>query len=197
MEGATNAHGFANAFHGSGEDGFCPWEFFEGKAGDFGNDVVEGGFERGGSDASDIVLEFVEGVPDGQFGSDLGDRVAGGLGGEGGGAGDAGIHFDNDHSSCAGADSKLDIGTACLDADFADNGKGGVAHALELAIGQSLGWGDGDAVAGVNSHGIEVFDGADDDAVIGVIAHDLHFVLFPAEKGFFDQDFGSGGSIET
>ena len=102
------------------------------------------------------------------------------LGGTGGGAGYAGIHFDNDHSSCAGADSKLDIGTACLDADFADDSKGGVAHALKFAIGQSLGWGDGNAVAGVNSHGIEVFDGADDDAVIRVIAHDFHFVLFPA-----------------
>ena len=68
---------------------------------------------------------------------------------------------------------------------------------MKLAIGQSLGWGDGDAVAGVNSHRIEVFDGADDDAVIGVIAHDLHFVLFPAEKGFFDQDFGSGGGVES
>ena len=197
MEGATNAHGFANAFHGSGQDGFCSWKFFEGKAGDFGNDVVEGGFERGWGDASDIVFEFVEGVTDGQFSGDLGNRVASGLGGEGGGAGDAGIHFNNDHSSCAGADSELDIGTTCLDADFADNGKGGVAHALELAIGQSLGWGDGDAVARVNSHGIEVFDGADDDAVIGVIAHDLHFVLFPAEKGFFDQDFGSGGGVES
>ena len=67
---------------------------------------------------------------------------------------------------------------------------------MELAIGQSLGWGDGDAVARVNSHGIEVFNGADDDAVIRVIAHDLHFVLFPAEERFFDQDFGGGGGIE-
>jgi len=34
---------------------------------------------------------------------------------------------------------------------------------------------NGNGIAGVDAHGVEVFDGADDDAVVGLVAHDLHF----------------------
>ena len=41
----------------------------------------------------------------------------------------------------------------------------------------------------MHAHGVEVFDGADDDAVVGSVAHHLHLVFFPADERFFDQQF--------
>ena len=39
----------------------------------------------------------------------------------------------------------------------------------------------------MHAHGVEVLDGAHDDAVAGVVTHDLHLVLFPALDGLLDQ----------
>ena len=30
-----------------------------------------------------------------------------------------------------------------------------------------------------------------------MVTHDFHFVFFPTEKAFFDEDFGSGREVET
>jgi hypothetical protein len=57
--------------------------------------------------------------------------------------------------------------------------KGCIAHRLVFAVGQGLGWRNGDRVAGVHAHRVEVFDRADDDAVIGPVAHHLHLEFFP------------------
>jgi len=39
----------------------------------------------------------------------------------------------------------------------------------------------------VHAHRVQVFDRADDDAVVRFVAHHFHLVLFPAQQGFFDQ----------
>ena len=52
-------------------------------------------------------------------------------------------------------------------------------------------------VAGVDAHGVEVLDGADDDAVVGLVAHDFHLVFLPAEEGFLDEDFVDGREIDA
>ena len=52
-------------------------------------------------------------------------------------------------------------------------------------------------VAGVDAHGVEVFDGADDDAVVGLVAHDFHLVFLPAEQRFFDEDFVDGRKFDA
>ena len=41
----------------------------------------------------------------------------------------------------------------------------------------------------MHAHRIQVFDRADDNAVVGLVAHDFHFVLFPADQRFLDQQF--------
>ena len=41
----------------------------------------------------------------------------------------------------------------------------------------------------MHAHWIEVFDRADDDAVVPFVAHHLHLELFPAEQRFFNQQF--------
>ncbi len=46
---------------------------------------------------------------------------------------------------------------------------------------------DGDGVAGVHAHGVHVLDGADDDHVVGQVAHDLQLKLLPAQQAALDQ----------
>ena len=192
LKGASDGHGFTDGLHGSGENGIGSGEFFKSEAGNLGDDVVDGRFEAGRSFAGDVVGEFVKGVTDGELGGDLGDGEPGGFGGERGRAAHARVHFDDDAAAGPGVDGELDVGSAGLDADFADDGEGSIAHDLVFAIGESLGGSDRDGVAGVDAHRVEVFNGANDDAVVGVVTHDFHFVFLPTEEAFFDEDFGGG-----
>jgi len=64
----------------------------------------------------------------------------------------------------------------------------GVAHALVLLVGQRHRRRDGDRVAGVHAHRIEVLDRADDDRVVLAVADDLELELLPAEDALLDQD---------
>ena len=46
-----------------------------------------------------------------------------------------------------------------------------------------------DGIAGVHAHGVEVLDGADDDAVVRQVAHHLQLEFLPAQRALFDQHF--------
>jgi hypothetical protein len=186
--GAADGHDLADRLHLDGEGLVGALELLEGEAGDLGDDVVDARLEAGRGDAGDVVVELVERVADGELGGELGDREAGGLGGEGRRARDAGVHLDDDHPPAARVDGELDVAAAGGDADLGDHRARGVAHALVLLVGEGLGGGDGDAVAGVHAHGVEVLDRADDDEVVLAVAHDLELVLFPAEHRLLDQD---------
>ena len=83
---------------------------------------------------------------------------------------------------------ELHVGAAGLHPDPAQAGEGVVAHGLVLDVGQRLRRRHGDGVAGVHPHGVEVLDGADDDAVVGRVAHDLELELLPAGDRPLDQD---------
>ncbi len=96
-----------------------------------------------------------------------------------------------------GIDGKLNIATAGLDADLADDGDGGVAHALVLAIGESLRGCDGNGVAGMDAHGVEVFDGADDNDVVVEVADNFELVFFPAENALLEQALVDRREIEA
>ena len=195
-ERAANAHGFPDALHGGGKNRFGPRKLLKSEAWNLGDHVIECGFERGGGFPGDVVLQFVQGVAHREFGGDFGNGKSGGLGSQGGGAGDAGIHLNDNHATGPGANGELDVRSPGLHADFPNHGKGSVAHALIFPIGQGLGGRNRDAVPRVDPHGVKVLDRTNNDAVVRVIAHDLHFILLPTEKGFFDQNFRSRGGVE-
>src|SRR4051812_41834638 len=94
-------------------------------------------------------------------------------------------------------DAELNIRSAGFNPDLANHGDGRVAHGLVFAIAESLRRSDGDRIASMHSHGIEVFDRTDDDDVVFQVTHHLQLILFPAENRFFDQRFVDGGEIET
>ena len=49
----------------------------------------------------------------------------------------------------------------------------------------------------MDAHRVDILDGADDDAVIGLVADHLHLELFPAEYAFFDEHLGGGGKVQA
>ena len=91
----------------------------------------------------------------------------------------------------------MDIRAAGLDTDLANHGKGGVAHELILAVGERLHRRNGDGVAGVHAHRIEVLDRTNDHAVVHSVAHHFHLEFLPADERFLDQHFGHRRQIET
>ena len=193
LEGAADGHHFADRLHLRGQPVVGLLEFFEGEARHFGDHVVDRRLERGGClAAGDVVLQFVERVADRELGRDLRDRETGRLGRQRGGARHARIHLDHDHPPVVGIDRELDVGAAGIDADLAQDRDRRVAHDLIFLVGERLRRRDGDRVAGMHAHRIQVLDRADDDAVVLFIAHHFHLELFPAEERFLDQKLARG-----
>ncbi|KAG1249077.1 hypothetical protein G6F68_013531 [Rhizopus microsporus] len=167
LEGAAHRHHLAHRLHLGGQAGVGSRELLEGETRNLGDHVVDRRLERGrGQAAGDLVLQFVQGVAHGQFGRDLGDREAGGLGGQRRGTRHARVHLDDDHAAGLRVDAELHVRATGIDADLAQHGDGGIAQALVLLVGQGLRRGHGDRVTGVHAHRVQVLDRADDDAVV-------------------------------
>ena len=132
----------------------------------------------------------MQAVSDGQLGGDLGDRKSCCLRRERTRPADARIHLDDDHVTVLGIDRELNVRAARLDTDLANHRQTRVAHPLVLFVRQRLSRRNGDRIAGVNAHRIEVLDRADDHDIIIHVAHHLHLVLFPTDHRLFDQHFG-------
>ncbi len=191
LEGTAHRHHLAHRLHLGGQTGVGGRELLEREARDLGDDVIDGRLERGrGEPAGDFVAEFIQGVTHGQLGSDLGDREAGGLGGQRRGTRHARVHFDHHHAAGGRADAELHVRAAGVHADLAQHGDGGIAQALVFLVGQGLGRGHGDRVTGVHAHRVQVFDRADDDAVVRSIADHFHLEFLPAQHRLFHQHFG-------
>ena len=94
-------------------------------------------------------------------------------------------------------DRELDVRSAGLDADAADDAPRRVAHPLVFLVGQRQDRRDGDAVAGVHAHRIDVLDRADDDEVVGDVAHHLELELLPADDRFLDEDLVHRAQLEA
>ena len=188
VEGAADRHGLAHRFHCGSKFGFGTGEFLKREARDFRDDIVNCGFKAGGGDAGDVIVELVQRVADRQFGGDLGNRKPRRLGSQSGRPRHPRVHLDHDHAAIFGVDRPLHIRAAGFDADLAQHGDRAVAHDLVFLVRQRQGRGDGDRIAGMHAHRIDVFDGANDDRVIGAVAHDLHLEFFPAQQRFIDQN---------
>ena len=197
LKGAANRHDLAHGLHARGERGVGALELLKGKARHLDHAVVDRGLKAGGRGLGDVVDDLVERVANGKARGGLGDGEARGLGGKRGRTAHARVHLDDDQATGVGVHGKLHVGAAGLDADLLQNGERGHAHALILKVGKRLRRRHGDGVAGVHAHGVEILDGAHDDAVAGVVTHDLHLVLFPALDGLLDQYLVGGRELQA
>ena len=188
VDGAADGHGLTHRLHRGGQIRFRAGEFLECEFRDLGDDIVDGRLERGGRDLGDVVVQLIQRVAHGQFRRDLSNRKAGRLGRQRRGARHTRVHLDHDHAAIIGVDCPLHVRAACFDPDLAQNGDRAVAHDLVFFVGQRQGRGHGDRVACMHTHRVDVFDGTDDDSVVGGVAHHLHLVFFPAQQAFIDQN---------
>ena len=198
LEGRPDRHHFTHGLHLRGETVIGLRELLKGKTRDLGDNVVNRRLKgRGRSAPGDVVFEFVKRVAHRKFGGDLGNREPRCLGGQGRGARDTRIHFDDNQTPVFGVHGKLHVAAARIHTDFTQHRNRRVTHDLVLAVREGLRRSHRNRVTRMNAHGVEVFDGADDDAVIRLIAHDFHLVLFPPEKRLFDEKFVRRGRRET
>ena len=198
LEGAAHGHHLAHRFHLGGQSAVSGREFFKRKTRNLGDHIVNAGLEaRRRGTPGDVVAQLVQGVAHGQFGGHLGNGETRGFGGQRGRTRHARVHLDHDHAPIHGVDRELHVGAAGVHPDFTQHRQRCVAHDLVLLVGQRLRRGHGDGVARVHAHGVEVFDGADDDAVVRLVAHHFHLKLFPPDQGFFNQQFVGGRSFQA
>ena len=192
FEGAANGHHLAYRLHLRPKRLIGAGKLFKLPLGNFHDDVINRRLEAGRRLARNVVGNFVERVAHGQLGGDLGDGKARCLRGQRRRARDARIHLDHRHASVDWVDGKLHVGAACLHADLAHYGDGRIAHLLILAVGERLRRGHGNRVTRVHAHGVEIFNGTDNDDVVGEVAHDLKLVFLPAEHALFDEALMNG-----
>ena len=196
-EGSADGHNLTHRLHRRTEHPAGARELLERPARNLGDDIIDRRFEAGWGLLRDVVGDLVERVTDRELGGDLGDREAGGLRRKGRGATHTRIHFDDDLTAGLRVDRPLDVRAAGLDTDPSDTGERTVAHLLVLDIGKGLGRSDGDGVAGVHTHRVEILNRADDHTVVGAVTHDLELVLLPALDRLLDQDLRDGAGVEA
>ena len=178
----TDGHSFPYALHGGIQKIIGVRKLFESEPGNLSDYVVNGRLKSRFGIAGNVVKKFIERVTHRQLGGDFSNGKARGLGGQGGRTGYPGIHFNHDHAARFRVHTELDVRTARIHPNFPDAGNRGVAHTLIFFICQGLGRSDCYRIPRMDTHRVHVFDGADDDHVILEVAHDLHFVFFPAQS---------------
>ncbi len=197
-EGAADRHRLADRFHRRRQRRFGAREFLEGEARNFGDDVIDRRLERCRRRAAGYVVgDLVERVADREFRRDLGDRKARRFRRERRRARHARVHLDDDHAPGRRVDRELHVRAAGLDADLAQNRDRGVAHDLIFLVGERQRRRDRDRIAGMHAHRVDVLDRADDDAIVRLVADDLHLEFFPAEHAFFDQHLARRRGIDA
>ena len=196
FERAVECHDFAGRFHLGTDGTICEGEFFEWPAWEFAYDIVDGWFEAGFRIAGDGIGDLIEVQAEGDLRCDFRDRVAGGFRCERGGTADTRIDFDDVVLVRLGVKAVLNI-AAAFDLEVADDVKRCGTEHLILAIGQRLGRSDDDGVTGMDTDRIDVFHGADDDAVVRTVSHDFEFDFFPAGDAAFYEDLIDRGELDA
>ena len=94
-------------------------------------------------------------------------------------------------------DGELHVGTAGIDADFAQHRDGGVAHQLVFLVSQRLRRCHGDGIAGVHTHGSRFSMEQTMMQLSWWSRHHLHLELFPANEALFDEQLVGGREFQT
>jgi hypothetical protein len=193
----ADRHNFADRLHLSPENGIRARKLFELPPRNLDDHVIERRLETGGRLPCNVVANFVETIADRELRGNLGDRKSRCLRCQRRRSRHARVHLDNDHSPVRWINRELNVRSSGIDADLPQASQGGVAHHLILAIRQRLRGSHRDRVARMHAHRIEILDRANDDGVVGEIAHHLQFVFFPAEDALLDQRLVNRREIET
>ncbi len=90
---------------------------------------------------------------------------------------------------------KLNIRASGFNTYFPHDLYGSIAHLLIFPVGQRLSRGTGDAVAGVNPHGVQVLYRADDNHVVGQVPHHLKLIFLPTQDRLLDKNLPDAAGL--
>src|SRR5215203_904810 len=180
-------HDLAHGVHPSRQARRRPRELLEGEARYLGYHVVERRLERGRRRPGYVVGNLIECVPDRQLRRYLRDREPRRLARQSTRPADPRVHLYHIELVTLRVHCELDVRSPSRYPDLSYYAESGGTEGLVLLIGEGLGWGDGDGVAGVDAHRVHVLDRADDHDVIGEVSHDLELELLPAGDALFDE----------
>ena len=172
-------------------------EFFKIPARHLHNHIIECGLKKGRGGFGNLVFEFVEGVSDGQFCRYLGNRIAGGFGGQCRRARYPRVHFNSNKLFVFRILCELHVAPSCKVAQCAHDFYCLVAHVLIGSVRKCHGRCDGDGVAGVYAHRVEVLYSTYHHYIVVLVAEQFKFEFFPAQNGFFYEYLVGGRSIQA
>ena len=181
FEGAPDGHDLAHRLHLRSQTFIGSGKLLKLPLRNLHHHIIDGGLEARRRRLGYVVLQLIERIAYRQPRRDLRNRKPGRLAGQRTGPRDTRIHLDHCHAAVVRVHRELHVTAASLHADLADYGDSRVAHALILAIGQSLRRRDRNRVARMHAHRIEVLDRADDPDVVLQVAHHLQLVLLPPQ----------------
>ena len=187
LKGSAHSHGLADRLHAGGQNAAGALELDEGKARNLDHAVVDGRLKGSRSCLGDVVGNLIQRVANRKQRSHLCNGEASCLGSQRRRTTDARVHLNNNDAAVSWVNRKLNVRATAGYAYTLENSDGVVAEILEFFIGKRLSWRNGDGVSRVDTHWIEVLDGADNNTVTCGIAHDLHLNLFPALDGLLYQ----------
>ena len=185
FHGALNSHNLTGSLHLGAQSAVRGNEFIEGPTGEFQNDVVNSGLEASLSLLSNSVFNFIQIIAHSNLTGNLSDRIAGSLGSQSGAAAYAGVNLDYIVVLRIGIQRQLYVAAAHY-AQLTDDIDGSLTQHLHFLIIQSLSRSNYDRVAGVHANGVQIFHGANGDAVIGSVTNNLKLDFLPAGDGAFD-----------
>jgi hypothetical protein len=218
LKAAGDGHDLADGLHAGADAPVDARELAQIPAGHLDHEVVERGLEAGRRLLGDGVLEVGQLGAERELGGDVGQRVAGGLAGQGRRAGQPGVHLDHGVVLRLGVQAVLDVALA-HDAQVAHHLDRRRAQLVVLLVAHRLRgshdcavWRGGefvssacakkrktkknekstDRLAGVDAHGVEVLHVTDGDGVALAVAHHLVLDLLPALHGLLDEDLRRG-----
>ena len=197
LERPAERHRLTDGFHLHAQRRVHPLELLEVPAGNLHHTVVDRGLKRCGGQLGDVVGYLVQRVADCKLRRDLCNREPGRLRREGRGPRDARVHFDHKAPAVSGVNRELNVRAARFHPDRTDDLDGIVPHRLVFLVGQCLCGSDGNRIAGMDAHGVEVLDRADNDDIVPDIPHDLKLIFLPADDGLLEEDLMDGARLES
>ena len=196
FQSTVQSHDFAGGFHLGTDFAVCQGEFFKWPSWEFAYHIVDGWFEASLGISCNGIGDFVQVHTESNLRCHFRNRVTGGFGSQGRRTADTRVDFDDVVLVGLGVQAVLYV-TSPFNLKVAnDVQRSGTEH-LVLSVGQGLGRCYDDGVAGVYADWVDIFHSADDDAVVGAVAHDFKFDFFPASDAAFYQNLVDWGELNA
>ena len=192
LEGPADGHHLAHRLHRGAQLAGNTFEFAQIPAGDLTHDIVQRRLKAGRCHLRHRVGDFVQAQPEAQLGSHEGQRIAGGLGSQGRGAAEAGVHLDHAVIFRLRIQGVLHVALS-HDAHVADDLDGNLAEAVVFPVAEGLGRSHHDAFSRMDAQRVEVLHITDGDTVVVTVPHHLVFNFFPSLEGLLDKNLGRVG----